>query len=92
MPVTVDRDTMTATVKASIGFQEFSDFKVNFGSDQITTYATSCSNCAEYPYYATNYFNVTGFDSYDTYLGPEGPYDGYSYEVSEIETQYCLAN
>jgi hypothetical protein len=81
---------MTATVQANLGFQGSSQFKVNLASNLITTYASNCTECAESPYLATEYFDYSDYkvSSVQTIF----PYEGYSIETSSVDDMICLAN
>jgi hypothetical protein len=59
LPISVDISKRSATVNASVAFQPLSRFAVNFASDEIYTYATSCNEttCAT----ATGYLDIDEF-------------------------------
>lgn len=90
-PVKVDNKTMTATISVSIGFEEVADFKLNFASNLITTFATNCTNCADTPNFATNYLNLTGYESFGNYeLSPT--LDGYTLNTTAVKDYFCIEN
>jgi len=55
-------------VQADLGYQGASQFRLSLNSDLITAYAADCSECAQAPYLATEYFSMTNFDTTAGYI------------------------
>jgi hypothetical protein len=93
MPITVDFAKRLATVQASLASQSYNDFALNFASNEVLSYATSCYNCEGEPNYATEYFDITNLPSDTSFtIGPSGANDGYCYGGVEVNTTFCIAN
>jgi hypothetical protein len=89
LPITVDNLEMTLSIKASVSGQIFGDFAVSFANTYVLPYTTICDTCASFG--PSTYLDVTGYDvSSTTVLGPNGPFDGYSFDAAGIAAPICL--
>jgi hypothetical protein len=62
-PLNIDSDNITATVRASFGYQGMADFRVSLDGSFTAVYGLDCDTCAAAPNYATNYFDTSIYPS-----------------------------
>jgi hypothetical protein len=93
LPIIVSFAERSATIQASLASLSHTAFTLNFASNEVLTYSTSCYNCEGEPNFATEYLDITDLPSDTPFtIGPSGANDGYSYGGEEVYTQFCIEN